>query len=74
MMWIVPWFIMIQGGDLTRKPVVDDASAPPDQTPKLWDADFSRMLGALVVVVITINLTWQYFRVWLPNEPSAHAM
>ena len=67
MLWIVPWFIMIQRNELTRKVVVDDAVSPLDHTPKLWSLEFCRMLGVLVVIVLTINLTWQYFRVWLPK-------
>jgi ACS family hexuronate transporter-like MFS transporter len=40
--------------------------APP-QAPTSWSVDFCRMLAVLIVIVICINLTWQYFRVWLPK-------
>ena len=38
-------------------------------TPPSWTgpAVFVRRFVALVVVVITINLCWQYFRVWMPK-------
>ena len=67
MLWILPWFFMIQRNDLNRRPIVNDSAAPADHTPKLWSSDFIRMFVVLIVVVITINLTWQYFRVWLPK-------
>jgi ACS family hexuronate transporter-like MFS transporter len=67
MLWIVPWLIMIHRGDLDRKPVGENAPATPDDGPKLWSADFCRMFAVLVAIVISINLTWQFFRVWLPK-------
>ena len=67
MFWIVPWLIMIQRGDLDRKPILDDAPVAHDHTPKLWDREFWRMLIVLAIIVMTINLTWQFFRNWLPK-------
>ncbi|MBI2807958.1 MAG: MFS transporter [Planctomycetes bacterium] len=66
MLWIIPWLAMIRSGDLERKPA--DANAPDaaDHGPKLWSREFWQMLAVLAAIVISINLTWQYFRVWLP--------
>lgn len=67
MAWVVPWLILIRPGDLQRTIGDADSAAEPETTPRLWSADFCRMLGVLIVIVICINLTWQYFRVWLPK-------
>lgn len=67
MVWVVPWLLMIRRDDVTRKPVVENSIAAPDTTPRLWGPEFCRMLVVLIVIVICINLTWQYFRVWLPK-------
>ncbi|MSQ95584.1 MAG: MFS transporter [Gemmataceae bacterium] len=67
MFWIVPWVLLIRREDVERKPVSADAASAPDATPKLWSADFCRMFAVVVAIVICINLTWQFFRVWLPK-------
>jgi ACS family hexuronate transporter-like MFS transporter len=66
MVWAIPWLLMIRPGELDRKPA--DPAALPEVTdaPKRSAADGWRIFAVLVVIVITINLTWQYFRVWLP--------
>ncbi len=68
MLWVLPWFLLIGRGDLDRKSEssAETPTAGSDTTPTLWSADFFRMLGVLISIVICINLTWQYFRVWLP--------
>ena len=66
MAWIVPWMLLIRAGDL-RADSASPKDAEPATTLRLWSVDFCRMLGVLVVIVICINLTWQYFRVWLPK-------
>jgi ACS family hexuronate transporter-like MFS transporter len=69
MFWVVPWLWLIRSEDVERKPVVTGEGEPaaPDTTPTLWSADFFRMLAVVIAIVICINLTWQFFRVWLPK-------
>jgi MFS transporter, ACS family, hexuronate transporter len=67
MFWIVPWLLLIRSEDVERKPSLADTSAAPDTTPKIWSRDFCLMLGVVITIVICINLTWQFFRVWLPK-------
>jgi ACS family hexuronate transporter-like MFS transporter len=67
MLWMGPWLMLISRHDLDRKPGAAHAPADPDNTPRLWSTEFCRMLAVLIAVVICINLTWQYFRVWLPK-------
>jgi ACS family hexuronate transporter-like MFS transporter len=67
MFWLVPWLLLIRGDDVARKPPAADAPSTPDTTPRLWGPDFCRMLLVVIAIVICINLTWQFFRVWLPK-------
>jgi MFS transporter, ACS family, hexuronate transporter len=61
--WVIPWLLVIRRGDLERTESVIDLDAGPIPSRRdLW-----RMAGVLVIVVITINLTWQYFSNWLPK-------
>jgi ACS family hexuronate transporter-like MFS transporter len=70
--WIVPWFWSVRGIDL-RRPT--GSAMPPagatfgvrDDGQRLSRPLFARRFLALVVVVVVINLTWQFFRVWLPK-------
>ena len=67
LLWVIPWFLMIRSTDLPRTLTSDD---PDVQSPSLWslfeNSVFRRRFAALLVVVIAINLTWQFFRAWLP--------
>lgn len=65
-LWIVPWFLLIGRTDLQRTADVAGSETSVDGSPVIWSGDFLRMLGVLIATVICINLTWQYFRVWLP--------
>ncbi len=67
MFWIVPWLLVVRPGDLDRNATADSAAGASEAAPTLARADLWRMVGVLVVVVITINLTWQYFSNWLPK-------
>lgn len=66
-LWIVPWFAAVWGVNL-RRPAADSTQLDGSATTQF---QFSPLLVrrylALIVVVIVINLTWQYFRVWLPK-------
>lgn len=60
LVWVVPWLLLIRGRDLPRP-----ASLPPEATPPpVHVGGFVRKLIVCLVVVIAINITWQYFRAW----------
>jgi ACS family hexuronate transporter-like MFS transporter len=66
MLWTIPWLLMIRPRELDRSPPSADAASTADAGPTASSAERWRMFAVLIVIVITINLTWQYFRVWLP--------
>jgi ACS family hexuronate transporter-like MFS transporter len=73
--WIVAWLLVIRSRDLEIR---DEPAIKPDDSgwidPELDGpasskqdrALFARRFLALVVVVVVINLCWQYFRAWMP--------
>jgi len=78
--WIVAWLAIVRSRDLDLDESALPELAPEDQR-LLADATndaevahartqrrtFVRRFLALVVVVISINLCWQYFRAWMPK-------
>jgi ACS family hexuronate transporter-like MFS transporter len=67
-LWVGPWLAIVRGVDLSRPA----ATVPQPGTGRKNPLETSfvvqvRRYLALVVVVIVLNLTWQYFRVWLPK-------
>ena len=71
MLWVLPWiFTMRTAGELSSG-LGDDAERT--QRVSFWvslrelvSPDALRMLAILLAVVIPINITWQYFRAWMP--------
>lgn len=61
MFWLVPWFLLVRTNDL-------DPPAAASSELTLRDAGISpRRIVALMFAVVAINITWQFFRAWLPK-------
>ncbi len=67
MLWAVLWLIVIRPGDL-RKPVAAKEELVEGSMAS-WLVGFlhDRRFWALVVMVISINTSWQLIRAWLPK-------
>ena len=65
MLWVLPWLTLVRSRDLARtNEAAPSAQAhPSDATP----GSFWRPFAALVVTVLMLNITWQFFRAWLPK-------
>jgi ACS family hexuronate transporter-like MFS transporter len=64
MLWVVPWLLLVRPRDLVRFQPAADPAQP--QAADSAVGSFWRPFSALIVAVLMINITWQYFRAWLP--------
>jgi ACS family hexuronate transporter-like MFS transporter len=71
MFWIVPWLALMRGRDLALPSTTPGSASPaggdPRQLREHRGLEFWRRFLVLIVVVIAINATWQFFRAWLPK-------
>ncbi len=58
--WVVPWLLLVGGRDLARPSALPAEAAPPT----VPVGGFIRKMVVCLVVVVAINITWQYFRAW----------
>lgn len=71
-LWVVLWLVSVRRQDLALTPAAGGlpSVAPLPETTAGHDtlAAIYRdpRFGVLIVLVVTINLTWHFFRVWLP--------
>jgi ACS family hexuronate transporter-like MFS transporter len=67
--WIFLWLVSVRSADLalprSRPPQAAVPPVRPDDAPALR-VFLDRRFGVLVVLVITINIAWHFFRAWLP--------
>lgn len=68
--WVVLWMLTIRGRELDVEAPDDTTSGPATEPSAVRDDSFwpvllSRKFLALVIVVISINLCWHQFRVWM---------
>lgn len=69
MIWVLPWLGVIGGAKELAH--AHDETNPDrigfrDSLVELLSPQALRMLAILLAVVIPINITWQYFRAWMP--------
>jgi len=70
MSWVVPWLLLVRRSDLASPSdsLQDSAkSSLAEELPERRGKELWLRLIALVVVVIGINMSWQFFRAWLPK-------
>lgn len=73
-LWVIPWIWLTAGSSLAPS-----HDPQPDPNPDSANSDLAtRLRGFLpkfltvLVIVITINLTWQFYRAWLPKFLREH--
>ena len=68
MLWVVLWWSLVRKQDLALPSVTDDkpTAVPEPIFPALPRRVFVRRLCALMVLVVAVNLSWHFFRAWLP--------
>ncbi len=70
MAWVIPWLTLVRSPDLvrTQQPIEPVIAPRPDAAP----ASPWRRFVVLLITVVMINTTWQFFRVWLPMFLEKH--
>lgn len=63
--WVFFWLASVRREDLAL-PTEDRVGLGVKPAPRWWFILADRRFWALVVVVVMINQTWHFFRVWLP--------
>ena len=65
LLWIFPWFGLITASDLAKP---SDTITPSEtDEPEPDSPSTLRRYMVLMFVVVAINMTWQFFRAWLPK-------
>jgi MFS transporter, ACS family, aldohexuronate transporter len=65
LVWIFPWFGLVSARDLTKP--TDAKTLSESDKPKTDSLSTLRRYLILMLVVVAINITWQFFRAWLPK-------
>jgi MFS transporter, ACS family, hexuronate transporter len=65
MTWVIPWLLMVRSTDLRLAPAATPAAGDA-AAPSVWTWLLLRKIVVLLAIVMTINLTWQYLRAWMP--------
>ncbi len=72
-LWVIAWLMIVRPRDLDLNPAGDTELAPghdgdPSEAARATPASgVIRRIAAVIVVVIVINLCFQYFRAWMPK-------
>jgi ACS family hexuronate transporter-like MFS transporter len=68
MAWVVLWLASVQQADLTSVAGKsgDSCQAKPEPPHSLWQVCLSTRFLVCLIMVVMINQTWHFFRVWLP--------
>lgn len=66
-LWIVAWFLTIRPGDLDRASAATALPGAGSQGPGFLSVLLSRRMAAILVMIASINTTWQVLRAWLPK-------
>ena len=64
--WVVAWFIVVKHNSIHQVSRTIESNRPSDVGAFLLDLLINRKFWALVLMVVSINITWQMLRAWLP--------
>jgi ACS family hexuronate transporter-like MFS transporter len=72
--WVVLWLASVGRHDLAIPKELGDSQtgAFAEELARLWLLIRKRRFAVLVILVVSINLTWHFFRVWLPLFLQEH--
>lgn len=64
--WVFAWLALIRPRDLEIRDKVHHAEPEDAGRPPMDRTTLIRRFSALLIVVVAINICWQYFRAWMP--------
>ena len=68
MTWALPWLALVRARDLDRRrSAAETTGVAAPEASRLDGRSLLLMFTALIIAVICLNLTWQFFRAWLPK-------
>lgn len=65
--WVVLWWLSLRPADLAHPPEPADPVAAQVTRPGLPRDVFLRRFCVLIVLVVTVNMTWHFLRAWHPS-------
>jgi ACS family hexuronate transporter-like MFS transporter len=65
-LWVVLWFLTIHG-ERVREISQAAATAEDGTPPSFWPVLSMRQFWITMAVSITVNITWHFYRIWLPR-------
>jgi ACS family hexuronate transporter-like MFS transporter len=67
-LWVIAWLATVRSRDLDLNPAAPPMTAElPTAGASIERGVFIRRFLALAIVVVVINLCWQFFRAWMPK-------
>jgi len=65
-LWVFVWLALIRSSDLEINDGAHLAEPADADRPEMDRSTLIRRFAALLIVVVAINICWQYFRAWMP--------
>lgn len=65
--WVISWLSFVHGEravEIDRRPVANAIDGEPET---VWDMLCGRRIWIAMLVGLAINVTWHFFRIWLPR-------
>lgn len=66
LIWVAAWFVVVKPNSIRQVSQMIESRRPVDVPQFLVDLLLNRKFWALVLMVVSINITWQMTRAWLP--------
>lgn len=66
LLWVLAWFLIVKRNSIHQVSQMVESTRPTNVAMFLAQLMLNRKFWALVLMVVSINITWQMIRAWLP--------